>query len=505
MNLVVILGDQLFDPSILQSQLSQLKGPVKVFMREDAELCTRFQFHKHKLIFFLSSMREYADELRSSGIEVIYQELSASDKQSYTASLGKIALAEKAKSILHFEVEDRFFESRLTTFCNDNELSEVTWSSPMFLTSRVRFKEYLGDKKRPFMKTFYESQRRRLKILLDKSGDPVGGQWSFDEDNRKALPKNLTPGPLPSVQSSPHVDAVKTLVEKMFPDHPGDAKDFWLPTSRRAALDWLDHFCREKLIEFGPYEDALAPHSEFVFHSVLTPFLNVGWITPDIVVSRVLAEAKKRKVPISSLEGFIRQVIGWREFIRGIYQNFGEKEEKTNFWKHERLLKPIWYQGNTGVPPLDQVIRKTVRYGYAHHIERLMVVGNLMLLLKVHPHEAYRWFMEMFVDSGDWVMVPNVYGMALFSDGGVFATKPYICGSNYYRKMGGYSKGDWQDGVDGLYWTFIDENREFFMRNPRLSMAVKTFDKMAAARRQKLQEAADELRERLTMAPKNKR
>lgn len=201
---------------------------------------------------------------------------------------------------------------------------------------------------------------------------------------------------------------------------------------------------------------------------------------------------------MNSLEGFIRQVIGWREFIRGIYQTYSEKQDATNFWGHQRKLKDCWYQGNTGIEPLDDVIHKTQKYAYAHHIERLMVVGSLMLLLQVHPHEAHHWFMEMFIDSSDWVMGPNVYGMALFSDGGIFATKPYFCGSNYYRKMGPYKGGDWQDGIDGLYWGFIDRNRPFFLKNPRMSMMVKTFDKMDPAKKKKILAAAEVLREQTT-------
>lgn len=348
------------------------------------------------------------------------------------------------------------------------------------------------------MKTFYEKQRKKLNILMEPGGFPVGGQWSFDEDNRLPLPAKLIPPKLPAPKPSEHVQEAIKVCEAHFKAHPGNPSDFWLPVDRKGAHSWLQRFLAERLAQFGPYEDALASHSDFVFHSVLTPFLNTGLLTPAEVVEQTLAFAKENSIPLASLEGFIRQVIGWREFIRGVYQNFSETQDRMNYWKHNRRLSAHWYEGNTGIPPLDFTINKVVKYGYAHHIERLMVIGSLMLLLGVQPKEAHKWFMEMFIDSSDWVMGPNVYGMALFSDGGIFATKPYICGSNYYRKMGGYKAAQWCDGVDGLYWRFIENHRDFFLGNPRLSMMARSVEKMDPARKQRIFGEADRLIEKLT-------
>ncbi|MFN9068344.1 MAG: FAD-binding domain-containing protein, partial [Bdellovibrionales bacterium] len=291
---------------------------------------------------------------------------------------------------------------------------------------------------------------------------------------------------------------VLTLVEKEFSDHSGQLKEFWLPTTRAQAHKFLNEFVTDRLENFGPYEDALTERSDFVFHSGISPMLNVGLLTPDEVVKKVLQIGQELKIPMASLEGFIRQVIGWREFIRGIYQNFSEQQSKLNFFNHKKKLKDCWYEGTTGIPPLDQSIHKVQRLAYNHHIERLMVIGNLMTLLEIEPREAHRWFMEMYVDSSDWVMGPNVYGMALFSDGGIFATKPYICGSNFYRKMGSFPKGDWCDEVDGLYWEFIDKNRSFLSKNPRTMMMVKILDRMDKTRRKDLSLAASKIRRRLT-------
>ncbi len=515
MKLLLVLGNQLFDPS----QFVAKKKDHVVFMREDQELCTHFKYHKHKIIFFLSAMRSYAEELRELGFLVHYEKLGQ-DSLSFEESLRRFLRKNQVENLCHFEIEDKFFEERMAQLALSKNLPVEIWPSPMFLTSRQEFSLFLGKQRKPFMKTFYQWQRQRLGILVKKGGKdwvPEGGRWSFDEDNRKALPVKIHPPSLPGLDRglSPGGNSlmeVIALVEREFPSHPGRGDNFWLPTCRKGAQDWLRSFIQERLKHFGPYEDALAPHSDFVYHSVLTPFLNTGLLTPQQVVDQVLDAGHRLKVPLNSLEGFVRQVIGWREFIRGIYQNFSETQEKSNFWGHHRRLSSLWYPPSgesegrdsshlTGIPPLDQVLQKSWRYGYAHHIERLMVVGNLHLLLGVEPQESHRWFMEMFVDSSDWVMGPNVYGMALFSDGGIFATKPYICGSNYYRKMGNYPAGPWQDGVDGLYWSFVERHRDFFGRNPRLSMMVRSLEKITAERKQRIFSAAEELRQKLSFEP----
>lgn len=496
MTLVLVLGNQLFPVSLLAERISA--NDVTVFMREDEELCTYYRFHKHKIVFFLSAMRAYREELKAQGFKVHYEPL---DKVPgpYQDALLQFLKKHRIRRVCFFEIEDKFFEQRLLRLFAEQNVETEIWPSPMFLTSRQDFAAYLKKNKKPFMKVFYEQQRKRLGLLVDKQGNPEGGRWSFDTENRLALPAKTLPPDVPRVRPAPETREVMKLVEDRFSDHPGRAENFWLPVDREGAEAWLENFLEERLRFFGPYEDAIPQHSDFVFHSVLTPFLNTGLLTPDEVVERTVAYAKKHRISIASTEGFVRQVIGWREFIRGIYRGFSEKQETTNFFNHQRKLTPHWYQGTTGIAPLDHAIRKAEKYAYTHHIERLMVIGSLMLLLEIHPHEAHRWFMEMYVDSSDWVMGPNVYGMALFSDGGIFATKPYFCGSNYYRKMGGYKASEsWCDAVDGLYWGFIQKHRDFFLKNPRLSMMVRSVEKMDAAKKNKIFHAAEALRERIT-------
>jgi deoxyribodipyrimidine photolyase-related protein len=260
----------------------------------------------------------------------------------------------------------------------------------------------------------------------------------------------------------------------IFPHHPGSLKGFRWPVTRKDAEAWLDRFIDERLELFGLYEDAISREHDTLYHSAITPMLNIGLLDPMDVVNRVLAT----DAPINSKEGFIRQVIGWREFMRGIYQHRGVAIRNGNYWNFERPLPKSFYDATTGIPPVDRVIRHLLSDGWCHHIERLMVLGNFMLLCRIRPDDVYRWFMEMFVDAYDWVMVPNVYGMSQFADGGTFTTKPYLSGSNYLLKMSDEPKGPWCEIWDGLFWTFIADHQDFFLSNPRLSMMARTWQKM---------------------------
>ena len=288
---------------------------------------------------------------------------------------------------------------------------------------------------------------------------------------------------LPKILDTKHTKDLKPVVEKIFKNHPGNIKNFWFATEYDEVIKILNFFIKEKLNLFGDYEDAVDQNNNILFHSTLSPYINLGLITPDIIISKTLEFHKNNNIPLNSLEGFVRQIIGWREFMRGIYQKYSDDMENKNFFKQNRKMKDSWYKGTTGLPPLDHAIKNALNNGWSHHIERLMILSNIMNLCELKPRIVYKWFMEMFVDSSDWVMVPNVYGMGLFSDGGIFATKPYICGSSYFMKMMDFKKGDWCNTMDGLYWRFINKNRKFFLKNPRLSMMVRIFDKMKIERK----------------------
>jgi len=472
---LLILGDQLFSPE----HFKPFQG-MPAFMCEDYGLCTHFRYHKLKIALFLSAMRNFADNPKIKAlVKITYHRLSAKiDRNKDFFSRLKDFTEENKITTLHcFEIEDKFFETSVQKFCDKNKITIQTHRTPAFLFSRDDFKTYLKSVRKPFMKTFYERQRKQTGILMTKAKTPVGGQYSFDEENRKPY-KNETPVPeLKKTKTSIRKDVID-LINTHFTDHPGELTEFIYPTTHQDARSWLKSFIAHRLEHFGRYEDAIHSEHPFLFHSVLSPMMNTGLLTPKEVIDAALSAYEEGRVPLNSVEGFVRQVMGWREFIRGIYRNFSDELEERNFWNHHRKLGREWYDGSTGLPPVDDAIKKVTRYGYLHHIERLMIISNTMLLSGIHPKEAHRWFMEMFIDSADWVMAPNVYGMGLFSDGGIFATKPYICGSNYWLKMSNYKKGPWCEKIDQLFWNFIGEHRNFFLKNPRLSMMVRTYDKM---------------------------
>ena len=484
--LLLILGNQLFP----LGQVRALK-PAAVFMAEDQYLCSHFRYHQQKIVLILAAMRAYADELRAAGLVVHYTKLDDESKLSINDVLIDCLQSYGYSSLLHFEVEGKAAQANLANALKAEAIAWQEIPSPMFLCDRQRFEAFVQGRKKPQMAAFYKAERTRLNILLTPDGKPIGEQWSFDADNRKKLPKDVLPPKLPEIAHNSHLESVITLVGERFPGHPGKADEFSWPSTRKGALIWLDDFIEHRLVDFGPYEDAMNTRSDTVFHSVLSPLMNIGLLVPSEVLERVITASQTRDIPLQSLEGFVRQVMGWREFIRGIYQNFSAVQARSNYWSHTRQLTEHWYVGGTGIVPLDDTIETTQRKGWCHHIPRLMVVANLMTLCEIDPKAAHRWFMEMYVDSASWVMGPNVYGMGVFSDGGIFATKPYICGSNYLLKMSDYSKGPWCDVVDGLYWRFIEKNRAFFAKNPRLALMPKALDRLSDARRDIIFPAAE--------------
>ena len=471
----LILGNQLFP----HKHLRKYKDST-IFMCESFDLCTFQKHHKLKLILFLSSMRSYADELKKNKFKVNYIDLKKDFKISYEKKLENFIKKNKFEELISFEIEDKFFEKKISTLCKKNKIKLTFIQSPMFLNSRDEFKNYLSKTKKPFMANFYKIARAKTDILMENN-KPKGGKWSFDEDNRKKLPKDIKIPEMITAKETKHTKVLKQQINTIFKNHPGQVDNFWLPTTYDDAVKWLDYFIIKKFNLFGDYEDAVDTNNNFLFHSALSPMINLGLLTPELIIERV--RKVENKIKINSYEGYIRQIIGWREFIRGIYQNYDQQLEENNFFQHKNSLTKKWYDGTTGLDPLDHSIKNAQKYGYTHHIERLMVLCNIMNLCEIKPNEVYNWFMEMFVDSSDWVMSPNVYGMGLFSDGGIFSTKPYICGSSYFMKMMNFKRGNWNDIMDGLYWRFINKNRKFFQSNPRLNMMVNIYDKMNTERK----------------------
>ena len=488
--LFVILGNQLFNPEIY---LNKYKN-YTFFMAEDYGLCSFYKHHKFKILHTLSSMRSYRDELNALGFKVKYFSIEEeSFYDNYITKL-KIFIRENIiETLTLFEVEDKLFEKEINAL--ENICNVVFLNSPMFLTKREDFKSYISTRK-PLMGNFYKYSRIKNNLLLKKSGEPIGGKWSFDEENRKKLPRGIKIPTIAKSKKTSHTIYLSKIIEKIFKKNIGDCNDFWIPTDRYSSKIFLQDFLDNRFYLFGDYEDAISKKESFLFHSAISPLLNTGLLTPNEILDKI--KGYEDKININSLEGFVRQVIGWREFIRGIYQLKEKSFIEKNYFNNSRKMKKSWYEGTTGIDPLDDAIKKASQLGWSHHIERLMIIANLMNLCQIRPRQVFKWFMEFYVDSADWVMVPNVYGMGLFSDGGIFSTKPYVCGSNYILKMSDYKKGPWVDIVDGLYWQFISKNREKLKNNPRIGIMSKMVDNMNKDRKSKIFKAAEDFLERNT-------
>lgn len=475
----IIFPHQLFQESPL------FEKEVPWYIVEEYLFFKQYPFHKQKIAFHRTTMKRYADFLRiEKNLDVHYVEAieDVSDIRNLLPAL-------KSKGIEHInyiDPTDNWLQKRVHNGCSNINISTTVYNSPLFLNTKEDLGEFFRkDKKKYHQTTFYKEQRKKQNILIDSDGKPRGGKWTFDTENRKKYPAKKTP---PSIQF-PDVDAyyeeAKAYVETHFSNNLGSlTKHSLYPTNFQTSKTWLHQFFEQRFMEFGVYEDAIVAENSILNHSVLTPMLNVGLLTSKEIIDSCLLYTEQHIVPINSTEGFIRQIIGWREFIRGIYEARGSEERSTNFWKFKNKIPSSFYDGTTGIPPVDITIKKVLKTGYCHHIERLMVLGNFMMLCEFDPDEVYQWFMELFIDSYDWVMVTNVYGMSQFADGGLIATKPYISGSNYLMKMSNYKKGEWQATWDGLFWRFMHTHRDFFLSNPRLGMLVRMFDKMDEEKKQ---------------------
>ena len=465
-------------PHQLFEDLAPWRGCDDVYIVEEHLFFRQYNFHQQKIAYHRASMTFYASYLRANDICATYIE-SIDTRSDIRNLLGTLA----GKELRYIDPVDNWLETRIAQSCAASGIKRHKLPSPGFLNSEEELADYLRGRDKLFQTDFYKKERIKRHILLDKSAKPRGGQWTFDADNRLKYPKKKLPPVVAKPAASPFFNEALNYTRQHFGSNYGQLGDTAVyPHDFAGSRIWLRDFLENRFAEFGPYEDAIVDGESFLHHSVLTPMLNTGLITPQFVVDEALRFADSHAIPLNSLEGFIRQLTGWREFIRMVYVSKGSIERTRNYWGFTRKIPPSFWESTTGILPLDQTIKQVLKTGYCNHIERLMVLGNFMLLCEFDPDEVYRWFMELFIDAYDWVMVPNVYGMSQFADGGLMATKPYISGSNYLLKMSNYPKGPWQEVWDALFWRFMHVHRSFFAQNPRLGMLLKTFDKWDAAK-----------------------
>jgi deoxyribodipyrimidine photolyase-related protein len=466
---IVVLGNQL----LKDHPALKLYPDSTIVMIEADSLFSKLPYHKHKLVLILASMRNYKTYLKSIKRSVVYVDLKKSS--IYKNELKKIIESNSFNQLVWMRSSDKGPNALLKDMASDMNLEYSELENEQFVTPLELSKKWFDEKEKPIMDSFYRWQRGRMNILM--AGEkPEGGKWSFDELNRQPLLKNIKIPALPVVTPANFESAAKD-VESFYPSNAGSTKDFWLPTTHTEAEHWLKDFIKHRLSNFGPYEDAMSAGEAFLFHSVLSPMLNTGLLTPVQVLDSAAKEYKKGQVSINSYEGFVRQIIGWREYMHGMYLH---KQDKIvgNYFGFKKKLEPWWYSGV--IPrdlelPVREVLKTTYKYGYNHHIERLMVLGNWFLLNGYDPDDVYRWFCSLYVDAYEWVMIANVYGMSQYADGGFTATKPYVSGGNYLQKMGKWwpsLKAAQDSEFTVLYWQFIKNNSDKFSKNPRMSLIL---------------------------------
>ena len=460
-----------------------------VYLVEEPLFFREVCFHKQKLAFHRATMEAYRGELVTSGQSVSY--VRSDDPLSDIRELLPVLAKAGIQAVHICDVADDWLSRRISRTAESLRISVGVHESPGFLNASDEMIRKLSSRKRYFQTDFYISERKSRGILLAPDGGPKDGKWSFDAENRKRVPKELHIPPIDTPPSNRHTEEAIDSISAEFPENPGSLDRFHWAVTRNEAKKLLKSFLNDRFEHFGDYEDAIVCDQHYLFHSVLSPYINAGLLTPAEVIEAALDHAEKHGTPMNSLEGFIRQIVGWREFIRGVYLIEGKRQRTANFWNFNRKMPRSFYDGTTGIEPFDVTVRKVLETGYCHHIERLMILGNFMMLCEIDPNEVYRWFMELFIDAYDWVMVPNIYGMSQFADGGLMTTKPYFSGSNYILKMSDYRKGDWCETWDALFWRFMDVHRDALARNPRLGMLVRSFDKMPPEKRAGYHERAE--------------
>ncbi len=486
--LIFLLGDQLSDDITALSDLDPAQDVV--LMAEVAEETRYVWHHRQKIVLVLAAMRHFAAALRARGISVDYVRLDdPANTGSFTGELGRAIARHGPAAVVVTEPGEwrvlAMMQGWQQQFGRPVEIRE----DRRFLCPAARFRRWAAGRGNYRMEFFYRDMRRMTGLLMERD-KPAGGRWNFDAENRKRLP----PGHRPPQRRRPAPDAttqdVLDLVGRVFADGFGSLDGFAWPVTRAQALAALRHFIADCLPGFGDYQDAMQQGNALLYHSLLSSSMNIGLLSPLEVCQAAEAAWQQGHAPIAAVEGFIRQILGWREYMRGIYWLHMPDYAESNALDAQRPLPGFYWTGDTAMNCIAQVVQDTIRHGYAHHIQRLMVTGNFALLAGIAPREIEAWYLAVYVDAFDWVELPNTHGMAIFADGGLLASKPYAAGGGYIDRMSNYCRGcrfnpKQRTGQDAcpfttLYWHFLLRQRDRLGKNQRLALAYRALDGIAA-------------------------
>jgi deoxyribodipyrimidine photolyase-related protein len=459
-------------PHQLFENINNIDKNDDIFLIEEPIFFTQFKFHKLKLAYHRATMKFYYDYLIDNKFKVKYINFYNVDKHFYKQFL-------KYKNINIYFLGDNKLEKKLNIL--KNKLNILNTHNFLINHNEINdIKKIIYKNNRYSHSEFYKYQRRKLNILI-KNDEPIGDRWSFDTENRNKLPNNIEIPNIIKKKENDYILEAKNYVIKHFSNNYGSLDNFIYPINFKETKKWLNTFLKERLNKFGVYQDAVDENEPFLFHSVLTPMMNVGLITDEQVVNISYNYYNNNSIKIQSFEGFIRQIIGWRNYVYLLYLLEGNKMRKSNFFKHKNKLpyKKLW-EGTTNIKPIDTIINRIVEYSYAHHIERLMYLGNFLLLCRINPNDIYKIFMEWTIDAYDWVMVPNVYGMSQYASP-IMMTRPYFSSSSYIFRMSSFrktKKEEWHIIWDSIYYSFINDNQTFLKSNYATANMVRHWERM---------------------------
>jgi len=477
---VWILGDQL---TPLVSSLEGLSpGNCVVLMIESIEHCKRLPFHKQKLVLVWSAMRHFAEELRALGYEVDYYQT----QESFAKALPKHVKKHRPNSLRLMESAEYGLSDSLATAAKKAGTSAEITPNSMFLSDKQAFQKEAKGKRSRVMESFYRKMRRETGILMNR-GRPAGGKWNYDAENRKPAPPDTEFPSVPKYAPDAVTRRVQTVVEKKFPGHFGRADSFAWPVTRRDAEHFLDDFLQHRLAQFGPFQDAMLLGQRTLFHSLLSPLLNLGLLEPLDVCKRAEERYLKKEAPLNSVEGFVRQILGWREYMYQVFHWRMPGFARRNSLRANLPLPYFYWTGETQMRCIRETVEALIEDGISHHIQRLMLTGNFALIAGIKPQEVNEWYWLAFVDAYEWVVTPNVIGMSLFADGGVLGTKPYAASANYINRMSDYCRQcaynprktteDTACPFNALYWDFLARNEKRLKDNRRMALVYKNLKK----------------------------
>jgi len=505
-NLIVVLGDQLDDT---RPQLAHLDaGQDLVWMAEVRGEATHVRSHRARIALFLSAMRHFRDRLTNRGLRVRYRALDSHPHASLGAALAEDLARLRPRRVVLARAGELRVQRELETTVAAAGVPLELQEDPSFLIQPEAFDKWLGSRRQPRMEHFYRFMRRRHGVLMEND-QPAGGDWNYDARNRRSFDRRgpgLLPAP-PAFKPDSTTREVLRLVRREFPHHPGDLDRFAWPVAPEAAQSLLRQFIAERLPLFGPFQDAMWSGEPFLYHSLLASALNLKLLDPRAALEQAEQAWREGRAPIESAEGFVRQILGWREYVRGIYWSRMPDYLQQNALDARQPLPGFFWSGDTDMACLRAVIGQTLQYGYAHHIQRLMVTGLFCLLLGVDPKAVHEWYLAVYVDAVEWVELPNTLGMSQYADGGWLASKPYVASGRYIARMSNYCDGCRFDpgkasGPDAcpfttLYWDFLHRHRERFARHPRTALQWKNLQRLDQAELDRIGAAADALRTRL--------